>query len=288
MIKSMTGFGSASVTIGSTVLATELRAVNSRFLDFKASLPKELNYLQDEIRRTVQDVCIRGWVTVTVNLEEAEASSNGSISFDRRRFEQYASILDIIEKEYECKIDLEKIIDLKELITTEPADQIDKDTVMKSVREALGILVAMRVSEGEILARDMKKRVGLLISTLDEIKSLAQQSIEKVKEGYKTRLSELVQDIELDDSRLLQEAVVLAEKADVSEECVRLDSHLVQLKELVETDGSAGKRMNFLLQEINREINTIGAKTSEIEISRRVIDMKEKAEQIKEQVQNVL
>jgi len=132
MIKSMTGFGSASVTIGSTVLATEVRAVNSRFLDFKASLPKELNYLQDEIRRTVQDVCIRGWVTVTVNLEEAEASSNGSISFDRRRFEQYASILDIIEKEYECKIDLEKIIDLKELITTEPADQIDKDTVMKS------------------------------------------------------------------------------------------------------------------------------------------------------------
>lgn len=288
MIKSMTGFGSASVTVGRTVLSTEVRAVNSRFLDFKVSLPKELQYLQDEIRRTVQDMCVRGWVTVTINLEAAEASGNGSLSLDRRRFEQYASILNIIEKEYECKIDLEKVIDLKELITNEPAEHFDRDTVMESVDEALRILVEMRVSEGQILARDMKKRVGQLAHMLDEIRTLAEQSIQKVQEAYRARLSELTQEIELDDSRLLQEAAVLAEKGDVTEECVRLDSHLVQLKNLIETEGTVGKKMNFLLQEINREINTIGSKTSEIEITRRVIDMKEKAEQIKEQVQNVL
>ena len=288
MIKSMTGFGSASVTIGRTVVSTEVRAVNSRFVDFKARLPKELNYLQDEIRRTVQDVCVRGSVTVTVNLETENPSANGGFSLDRKRFEQYASILDTIEKEYQRKIDLGKVIDLNELIATKPAERIDGDAVMGSVKQALRTLVEMRVSEGKILARDMKKRIDQLIGTLDEIKSLADQSMEKVKESYKNRLLELVRDIELDDSRLLQEAAVLAEKADVSEECVRLDSHLAQLEKLVESELSVGKRMNFLLQEINREINTIGAKTSELEITQRVIDMKEKGEQIKEQVQNVL
>lgn len=264
--------------------------MNSRFFDYSIKLSPGLEPLEQDIRRETKRECQRGRISVFVSAEYKGRGTDGEVVLDKERFEGYLSLLKMIEREYGEKISISDIVDVKELIIDRRMDVIGKELVLGALREAVAKLKTMRSREGEIIATDFLTRIEKLKAILDEVRSLTEDLLSEVRETYEQRIRELMarDEVLADDGRVLQEAAILAEKLDISEECVRCASHLEQFKTLLEADDPVGKRLNFLLQEISREINTIGSKTNKIQIAERVITMKDEVEKLREQVQNVL
>lgn len=288
MIRSMTGFGTGYKSTESVSLAVEISSLNSRFLDIKIKLPFNSNSLERVIRQRVKEKCQRGKISVTVSLEYDMNSGNNSNIFDRKKFEAYSSILSTLENEYDQKINLADVIDLNEFILLDSPKEIDPEIVMQVFDKALMDFIVMTEQEGEMLNIDISQRLDKLMDILSPLEQVCRDSKPEIFKEYQTKIKELLNNIAIDDSRILQETAILAEKVDVSEECVRMKSHLKQFSGLLSENKPVGKRMNFLLQEMYREVNTIGSKNNKIKIIRMVIDMKDEIEKIKEQVQNIL
>ena len=288
MIRSMTGFGSASHAVQGVVVSAEVRSLNNRFLDSRFRLPKQLESMEEKMNRRVRESCDRGRITVTVSLEPSSRSSNGVLELDRERFESYKNLTDNINKDYGCQIPITKVVDFRELLIAHESVDLEEALVLEVFDEALAQLREMQFVEGEVLAGDIEKRLIRMESLLKEISHTTAENAEKLRQKFREKIYSMLDGTDIDESRVVMEAAVLSEKADVTEECVRCASLLEQIGELVAGDEPAGKRLNFLLQEVVREINTIGSKTGDLTIINRVVDLKEESEKIKEQVQNIL
>jgi uncharacterized protein (TIGR00255 family) len=290
MAASMTGFGRAEIENSGLKFSVEINTVNNRFLEYQMRLPKSLLQLENSVKILLGSKFNRGKVMVTINWEQEQA--DGAISLDEERADAYYRIYQLLKERYSLKGDLSMhdFAALPDLVKVEKQDEdIERiwNILKKAVEEAAEATFAMRMVEGANLVRDMLARVKEIRKTTNEIESLADQNVKLYQDRLKSRIGELLQATEVDEERIAVEVALWADKSDITEECVRLKSHLEQFESSLTETGPVGKRLNFILQELNRETNTIGDKSAFYEISRRVIMAKEEIERLREQVQNI-
>ena len=287
MILSMTGFGHAVIDTEVGQISVSVRSVNSRYLDIKI---RGLNLdptVERDIRQLISKNLIRGSVQVFFEIG-ISSSSNNSFSFNKERFEAIDQTLKLISENYSYKINPGDFINTSDLLLDNKLDNLNSDDIIKITNDAILQLNEMRALEGDKIYKDLVSRLTTLKKGVKNIEKLNNSFANNRKEKLQKRLQKLLGDYELDESRLAQEVAVLAERADVTEEIVRLNSHYKQLGNLLDSGESIGKRFTFLIQEIFREINTIGSKNGSINVINQVIVMKDELEKIREQAQNIL
>ena len=287
MILSMTGFGHAVIDTEVGQISVSVRSVNSRYLDIKI---RGLNLdptVERDIRQLISKNLIRGSVQVFFEIG-ISSSSNNSFSFNKERFEAIDQTLKLISENYSYKINPGDFINTSDLLLDNKLDNLNSDDIIKITNDAILQLNEMRALEGNKIYKDLVSRLTTLKKGVKNIEKLNNSFANNRKEKLQKRLQRLLGDYELDESRLVQEVAVLAERADVTEEIVRLNSHYKQLGNLLDSGESIGKRFTFLIQEIFREINTIGSKNGSINVINQVIVMKDELEKIREQAQNIL
>ena len=291
MLKSMTGYGRGEAVLDQRSIVAEVRAVNNRYLDCSVRLPRLYAFAEDAVRSRVQSRVTRGKVDVYLTIDSAGADA-GTVRVNEETAAGYYDALIQLRDRFELKDDItvSLLSRFPEVLTVEkPAVDVEAavEDICRVVDMALADFDGMRRREGERLARD-------ILSRADTIEALAKQvearSPETVRE-YRARLEEKMRLVlagaQIDEARLLTEAAILADKVAVDEETVRLSSHLAQLRQMLSQGGAVGRKLDFLIQEFNREANTIGSKCCDLDISRLVVDIKGEIEKIREQVQNI-
>jgi uncharacterized protein (TIGR00255 family) len=290
MIRSMTGFGSGRGAAGAEEVVVEARSVNHKFCEVKIRLPRELSALEGDLGRAVKDRLARGSVEVTVR----RAGPGGAVAprVDAALAEAYARAY----AEVAARLGLQGQVSLSDVIAAEGVIRLDdRDADLEAARaaadralgQALDALVAMRIREGEALRRDLEARLATVEALVLRVEALAPQAVEHHRTRLAERVLELTRGIPLDPSRLAQEIALLAERTDVAEEVTRLRSHVAQARQLLGGGEPAGRKLDFLVQEMHREGNTIGSKSQQAEISGVVVALKAEIERMREQVQNV-
>ena len=287
MISSMTGFGRALTDTDAGLLSATIRSVNSRYLDVKI---RGLNF-EPEVEKSIRDLMtkslIRGTVQITFELNNNSASGK-SLTFNKDRFESLDNILKTIAKTYGRELNMGDLIHASDLIADGRNELLDPDKIINVTKEALIQVLDMREAEGEQIQEDLIRRLKVLKTGLIELEKMNVSFADERKEKLESRLQKLLSNHELDETRLIQEVAILAERADVTEETVRLKSHYNQMDKILTTQGAVGKRFIFLLQEITREVNTVGSKNGSIDVINQVITMKDELEKMREQAQNIL
>ena len=291
MIHSMTGFGRRQAPWQDGSVTVEMRSVNHRFLEIACRLPRPLNHLEDSFKKAIQQRCTRGRIDITVTVQGGKGRA-GSVNLDQPLAKQYHEALRTLKKSLKLSgsIDLALMAGLRDVVSV--SDQPAEDAkvakmVQQLTTQALSDLDAMRTREGKALAADMNARIQTLREHRMLIAArtpfLAQEAFGKMK----IRVEKLLGSEIPDPPRLYQELAVYADRGDITEEIVRLDSHMIQFEGTFSRTESVGKTLDFLLQEIGREVNTIGSKANDAEIASHVVHMKAELERIREQVQNV-
>ena len=287
MILSMTGFGRAVIDTDVGQLSASIRSVNSRYLDVKI---RGLNF-EPEVEKSIRDLMtkslIRGTVQITFELNNNSASGK-SLTFNKDRFESLDNILKTIAKTYGRELNMGDLIHASDLIADGRNELLDPDKIINVTKEALIQVLDMREAEGEQIQEDLLRRSKVLKTGLIELEKMNVSFADERKEKLESRLQKLLSNHELDETRLIQEVAILAERADVTEETVRLKSHYNQMDKILTAKGAVGKRFIFLLQEITREVNTVGSKNGSIDVINQVIAMKDELEKMREQAQNIL
>lgn len=292
MIKSMTGFGRGESTDGIHNFNIEIKTVNHRYNDMVLKIPKHLSYLEEKIKRRIKNRISRGRVEVYINLEYISESAM-EVKVDIPLAKAYKSGLELILEELNLKdeIKLSHIMSLSEIIKTERKEldeDITWDCLKTALDKALEKVIDMREKEGVILKRDMEYQVEKIKKMVKEIEKRSPLVVEEYKEKLKERIRELLDDeYNLDEERLNNEIAFFADKSDINEEIVRLNSHINQFLQTLESGESIGRKLDFIIQEMNREINTIGSKANDLVIGNYVIDIKSELEKMREQAQNV-
>ena len=287
MILSMTGFGHSVIDTEVGQLSASVRSVNSRYLDIKI---RGLNIdpkVERDIRQLISKNLIRGSVQISFEIGINSSSSN-SFSFNKDRFEAIDETLKMISQNYSYTINPGDFIRASDILSDNRLDNLNSDDIIKVTNEAIIQLNEMRELEGDKIYIDLVSRLTTLKKGVKSLEKLNKSFANNRKEKLQNRLQKLLGNHELDESRLIQEVAILAERADVTEEIVRLKSHYEQLSNLLDSGESIGKRFTFLIQEVFREINTIGSKNGSIDVINQVIQMKDELEKIREQAQNIL
>ncbi|MEW6733081.1 MAG: YicC/YloC family endoribonuclease [Acidobacteriota bacterium] len=291
MIKSMTGFGQGVFENENTRVTVDIKTVNNRFLDIHVRLPAELSALEIGLKKRVQAALKRGRIDIVVALAQ---TSEVTYELNLPLLKGYLSALQRMQQELRLEgvIDLGMLARLPSAMQTANAPGALDVTVSAGVTaaldQALTTLTEMRTTEGRELAAELNLRLNLIESALPGIDASAHQLPNLYRERLQKRIQELLRDnAQLDEGRLAQEVAYLAERSDITEELARLRSHIIQFRETLQGQEEAGKKLDFLLQEMNRESNTILAKSGELEVSRIAIDIKSEIEKMREQVQNV-
>lgn len=291
MIKSMTGYGRREGTWQGNSLTVEVKSVNHRFLEIAIRTPRTLTPFEDQFRKTVQRHCDRGRIDVSIFVQGA-GTGHRRLTVDRQLAKQYHQTLRELQGSLGLAghIDVSLIAGFRDVITlsdeTIPRPQLSR-LAQRLLTGALGDLVRMRKREGQALARDLSNHLDALQTAALQIGAVTQTSVQASFDRMKDRLATLLQGNIPDPARLHQELAIYAERGDISEELVRLGSHMVQFRQTLKSRGAAGKTIEFLLQEMGRETNTIGSKSSEIAITALVVSMKASLEKLREQIQNV-
>jgi len=292
MIKSMTGFGKGEFTDGKRNVICEIRSVNHRYSDIFIKMPRRYSFAEEKIKSIVKETVKRGKVEVSV-IVESITEEDITIKLNPLVARQYIDNLRMLKDEFglEGEISLETIANLPDVMKNAP-DIDDEEEVTSSIEEAVRTAVAnldqMRVIEGQKLAEDLTMRGELIRKYVSEIEERAPEIVKEYKQKLYDRISELVEGmVEVPDERILLEAAVFADKTNITEELVRLDSHISQLHQILGAAKSNGKKLDFLVQEMNREANTIGSKANDNDITGAVIEIKSEVEKIREQVQNI-
>jgi len=292
VIRSMTGFGAGRAQAGGESVAVELRSVNGKFCDVRAHLPRELAGLEPVVARIVKSRVARGVVDVNVRREAPGSVRGAAPRVDLGLAAAYAKALREMRAELGLSgeltlhdlVGLEGVVGLSEIVADpEPAAK----ALEGALADALDALDDMRRREGEALARDLSVRLGAVETGAAAIRAAAPQSVEAYRERLAARVAELSRGVPADPARLAQEVAFFAERVDVSEELTRLASHLAQLRALVASDVPAGRRLEFLVQEVNREVNTVGSKSQNAGIAAQVVEVKAELERVREQIANV-
>jgi uncharacterized protein (TIGR00255 family) len=291
MIRSMTGYGSAQIERDGHRLSAEIRSVNHRFCEVSVRAPKLVGMFEDQIRQLIQDKFSRGKFNLSVSW--AGAGDEGDVlKLNDTVTDRYVALLQQLKQKYglEGGVDLKTVAALPDIFTWEHSALSDEDTwalLRDLVERACESMNGMKAREGLALAKDLEHRLGLIRKALDVVVARAPLRPQEYKDRLVARLQPLLADVEMDPARLAQELAIYADRLDCTEECVRLSAHLDQFRHLIEGPELAGRKLNFLLQEMNREANTIGSKANDVEIQHSVIVIKEELERLREQVQNV-
>ena len=290
MIKSMTGYGKANTSKNLREYQIEIKSVNHRYLDVSVKMPRNLSYLEEEIKKIISEKLTRGKVDVFVtfnnnSLEGREIKINTEIA---RMY--IKELRDLAESEgIIADIPVTEISKLPDVLTiqTNQDDETIKNELDEVTQEAVNNLVEMRKVEGEKIAQDLQARIDDVDEKVKKISSLSTGLIEEYVVKLNTRIRELLQDQKIDEARLAQEVVIYADKCSIQEEVTRLHSHIYQFRELLRSNEAVGKKLDFMIQEMNRETNTIGSKANNLERTNEVINIKTHLENIREQVQNI-
>lgn len=289
MIRSMTGFGRGEYENEGRKYVVEIKAVNHKYSDINIRLPRFFNNMEDLIRKRISNVISRGKIDVFISFENY-SSKGTNIRINRELAKEYLNELKSLADETGLEfnvnlIDISKLPEILKLEENEDEDEIEGELMM-AVDIALDKFIEMREIEGKKLVEDLVKRIHLIEEKIKEIKKYSGTLVEEYIEKLQTRINELLQ-TEVDETRLMQEIVFFSDKSSIEEELTRLDSHISQFLKLIKTDSPVGKKIDFLIQEINRETNTIGSKANCLEITNRVIEIKTEVENIREQIQNI-
>lgn len=290
MIKSMTGYGKSNMSKNLREYQVEIKSVNHRYLDVSVKMPRSLSYLEEEIKKAVSANVTRGKVDVFItfnnnSLEGRDIKINTEIARMyikelRGLAESEGIVADIPVTE------ISKLPDVL-MIQNNQDDETLKNELLEVTNEAIENLVRTRKTEGEKIAQDLLARIQDIEEKVKKISSLSTGLIDEYVVKLNTRIKELLQDQEIDEARLAQEVVIYADKCSIEEEVTRLNSHIYQFRELLNSNEAVGKKLDFMIQEMNRETNTIGSKANNLEITNEVINMKTQLENIREQVQNI-
>ena len=292
MLKSMTGFARHENQNGELTCKVEIRSVNNRFIDINTRLPKSLRDLELPLKKLVKSRCARGSFDINITLEKnGQSEANLEIKANLPLAAQYLDAFIKIREDLglQGEIDINTILTLRDIVKPElkEVDDSSEPTVVATVEKALTDLIAMREEEGVNLEKDIINQVNGIKKLGETITSRQSITVQEFQSKLKEKIEALTAGIELDPTRIAQETALLADRCDVTEEIVRLGSHLEQFHKLVESDEPQGRKLEFLTQEINREVNTIGSKTIDLEISKTVIEMKSRLEKIREQLANI-
>ena len=290
MIKSMTGYGKANLSKDKREYQVEIKSVNHRYLDICVKMPRVLSYLEEEVKKQISSQIKRGKVDVFItfennSIEDKEIKINTEIAKiyieELKKLAKQENILDNIE--------VTEISKLPDVLTIQnnQEDETIKDALLEAVSNATENLVQMRSIEGNKMADDLVARIQGIKEKVEEISSLSTGLIEEYVVKLEGRIKEILKNQDIDESRLAQEVVIYADKCSIEEEVTRLKSHISQFEKLIKTDEAIGKKLDFIIQEMNRETNTIGSKANNLEITNGVIDIKTEIENIREQVQNI-
>ncbi|MDD6235873.1 MAG: YicC family protein [Clostridiales bacterium] len=291
MISSMTGYGRAQEVIGNKDITVEIKGINHRFFEFSARVPRTYGYIEERIKSVLQSSVSRGKIEVNVaiyNVDTPDSEVAVNIEFAKNYLETLRASADELQITDDLK--LSHLLQLNDIFTIrKKAD--DEEAVLSAVeqvtRQAVSNFVAMRRTEGGKLKEDLLSRIASIENAVGVIEEKASHMAEDYRERLFQKLTELLQDKNIDEQRILTEAAIFAEKVAVDEETVRLRSHISQFRQLLEIPEPVGRKLDFLIQEFNRETNTIGSKVQNVEITKIVVDIKADIEKIREQIQNI-
>ena len=290
MIKSMTGFGRGKYENEGRTYTVEIKSVNHKYSDISVKLPRFLNSIEDRIRKRVAEVISRGKVDVYISFENY-SSRGTNIRINRELAKEYLNELKLLSEDagiaYDVNvIDITKFPEILKLEDDEDEELIANE-LMVALEKALENFVAMREIEGAKLIEDIENRIHVIEGKVEEITKFSSTLVEEYIQKLETRVKELMKDNVVDESRLMQEIVIFSDKSSIEEELTRLASHISQFLNLIKESSPIGKKIDFLIQEINREVNTIGSKANCLDITNRVIEIKTEVENIREQIQNI-
>ena len=286
MIQSMTGFGRSSAGKGNEKITVSIKCINGKVLDLKIR-GLDLEYsVEKSIRDFLSEKIIRG--TIYINFELDSNHNSKDFVLNDNRLELLIATVAAVEKKYGYKLDINKVITTNDLFLLNESIGINPKLILKAIKDASSKVIKMRKIEGVALRNDIQSRVVSLKKILSSNEKQLPLEYKKRIKKTKDRVSEILKDFQLDEARMNQEIAHIADKSDVTEEIIRLKSHFSQFEKILKKSKPAGRSLNFLLQEISREINTIGSKSFSEKIVKNIIKMKEEAEKIREQIQNIL
>ena len=295
MIKSMTGFGRGEYADETGKVTGEIRAFNHRYLDISVKMPRRYSFAEEAIKAAIKEKLSRGKVEVNVSIDNA-GKSDSDVKLDAdlaaKYYDALSTLRDSFEFGEESKVSLSLLARMPDVIKTSAAEEDEEAVTQRLVsaaRKAADDICAMRETEGAKLAADLEARADTVSDIRARIEKRAPEIEKEYAAKFKARVEELLDGVyEVPEERIALEAAIFADKANITEELVRLDSHVSQLRAFLKTDGEAiGKKIDFLIQEMNREANTIGSKSNDREITSMMLDLKAEIEKIREQVQNI-
>lgn len=291
MLKSMTGFGRAAKEIDGYVISVELKSVNHRYFEFNCRLPRQYGFAEEKLKSYINSRVSRGKVDCYLGIE-ALNSDNAEVAVNHTLASAYLKALKEIGDTYSLKEDYgaASIAKFPEVLVVKKAEE-DEEKVWSYIKEvtdeAINKFVAMRETEGAKMKADVDSRAAYILDCVKFIEERSPQTVKEYNDKLVARVHEIIGDASLDESRIIQEVAIYADKVAVAEETVRLRSHIEQLATFLNSEEPIGRKMDFLVQEMNREANTIGSKASDVSIARKVVDIKAEIEKIREQIQNI-
>ena len=291
MVKSMTGYGRAVETVNGREFTVELRSVNNRYLDCTVKLPRMLSFAEDAVKQAVKATISRGKVDVYISVH-AEGASDVKVTLNAPVVEGYLAAMKQMVADYGVQDDISVslISRMPEVFSVEKPEVDEeqlKADLMQVVHKALANYDAMRAAEGRALEADLRSRGNTILELVAQVEAGNGQTVADYRTRLYNKLKEVLANTAIDESRILTEAAIFADKVAVDEETVRLRSHLEQMNNMLTTGGAIGRKLDFLLQEMNREANTTGSKCSDVRLARIVVDIKAELEKIREQTQNI-
>ena len=291
MIKSMTGYGKSEQTIDSLNVTVEIKSVNHRYFEFSARVPREYGFLEEKLKKYCNSLITRGKVECYVSVEDLEEREM-EVNVNETLAAGYVKALKELSERFGLKDDISAVTLSRypDVITLHKASE-DEERIWNAVKTvaetAVSKFIEMRETEGRKLRGDILSRADYIIECVEFIEGRSPETVREYNEKLKQRMKELLGDAAVDEQRLLNEAAIYADKIAVDEETVRLRSHISQLREFMNSSEAIGRKLDFLVQEINREANTIGSKAQDVDIAKKVIAIKAEVEKIREQVQNI-
>ena len=291
MIKSMTGFGRGHQILNGRDITVEIRSVNHRYYEFSARLPRSLGYVEEKLKSLLQGRISRGKVEVSVLLSNVEAADE-KITINREIVKEYIDALRSVKEEFGLTDDLSlsnilRIPDAFTVVKTETDEEQLWEDIRSTAEEALEHFISMRENEGARMKQDILSRLDKIEEWVGVVETRSPQVVEDYRKRLYDKMCEVLSTTNIDEGRILLEAGIFSEKTAVNEETVRLRSHIAQFRSMLESGEPVGRKLDFLVQEMNRETNTIGSKVQDIEVTRIVVDQKSEIEKIREQIQNI-
>ena len=291
MLKSMTGYGRAQKILNGRDILVEIRSVNHRYYEYSSRIPRTYNYIDEKLKTLLKNSISRGKVEVAVTINNIEGKDT-EIAINKGTAEGYVQALRSISQELglEDDLTLSKLMKLPDIFTVQKTPD-DEEQVWNDVaevaQEAVSKVVEMLTTDGQRLRKDITDNADGILRMVMEVERLSPITVENYRARLYKKLSEILENKDIDEQRILTESAVFAEKIAVDEETVRLRSHISQLKAMLGSDEAVGRKLDFIVQEMNREVNTIGSKAQDLNITKIVVDMKAEIEKIREQIQNI-